>query len=208
MANYFSYLFTCSLLVVSSMTAVEKLDYKRYVESVEFEERGATILLTDGSTWKMNINPADQGYVFLDVEEAFYPTREVYIDIHEGNPTFALVTYRDETEIKAFCVGLTKETKKSLPTIVSIDNYYENEGWFSDTYRYLIGLSDGSVWDVKSSDRLYKWKVGNRIIVSSTIVDAPMWNLINTDVPCRSRAPSDIFYYDYRSAKWQVKRVQ
>ena len=199
MSRFFSLLILTFLSMISFALADES-DHNRYLDFVEYQENSAKIYLTDGSTWNFTCDPATEEHLMLNLEEDFLPGSQIDIKIDEYKPTFLLYFKNKNGVGVTYCVGLTKETKKNLPTIVSLEPYVISEGWFWNDYECRVALSDGSIWAMTWSNKYaWNWRVGNHIIINSNSYNYK--RIINTD----ANHNYNYFYTDSNNNRVQAR---
>lgn len=195
----------CSMSLKGEKVSNSYDKYRRFVDHIRYEWRGdktlAIIELSDRTTWNFVVDAYTEGYL-LNVEEDFYPGNEVFVLVRDKSEKYLLVIQTKKEQKISYEVGLTKETKKSLPRLERIERYPLSEGgwFFPPVYSYRLFLEDGSVWqadaETKGSWAIDEWKEGDHILASLSIFG--YWTLLNTDALCYSVYNG----LDYRIVSW------
>ncbi len=169
----------------------ERIDYTRHIDFLAYRcsDTGTLvkIYLDDGLTWNLCL-PLEYEYLLYDIDQNYLPGCEVYLSVDYNTAWYRLFVIGEEQDHVCY-VGLTKESKAMLPSIVEIEKIKVSEsGWFtSEKYEYVIEVSDGSKWTVNPESYLNHvvdlWRVGDKVIAGKDYFYE--MNLMNVDVNYR-----------------------
>ncbi|MCP5509278.1 MAG: hypothetical protein H7A39_02575 [Chlamydiales bacterium] len=159
-----------------------------------------TFTLSDHSTWKKLVLVDNEHYLY-DIEKHWRVGEKVVVTEKRHSKFFHLHKLNGQRIV----VGMTKETKALLPTIMQINEVTVKQGgwFFGPEYVYHVYLSDDSVWKTSSNMFAKCWKPSDAVLVN--IDNQGMGCLINVDAEHHVLL-SDGSCVDRRG--WEFERVQ